>query len=69
MSEEKLFYETKCRRCGHMTAWYVKHKRFLHISKSFDSFMYETSQYPRFFQCEKCEMKTLQDITTYGTRE
>lgn len=59
-------YETKCRRCGLLTAWY-----FAEVGNvAYGDFLLAITdyiQYPRAYKCNTCNKQTVQDVVSYST--
>ncbi len=60
--EDKLWYETKCRRCDIIHTWaWLNTWDLLHIWVC-DHFASPSANY-----CDRCEMQTIQDYVSYST--
>lgn len=63
MKEENYTYETKCRRCGHITEWYgMARDQHQHQPDDYKRYMYEKMNSPSLYECKKCEKQTVQDV-------
>lgn len=61
---ESWIFETKCRRCGHMTQWFFSYREqtdWLDFSKYIHCRINDPLQY----KCDECCKKTVQDIVSY----
>lgn len=64
MTENKNTYETKCRRCGHITEWH--HSLHDTISAlAFKLHMDESVNKAGLHQCNVCKKLTVQDLVSY----
>lgn len=56
-----IFYETKCRRCGKLTEWFLAVKGSM--SKiTFISYIGEKSGFASTYKCSRCKKSTIQDL-------
>lgn len=62
--DENYEYETKCRRCGHLTQWYFSN-RFGFPFSDFLFAMNDKIASPRQMECKVCLKETVQDIVSY----
>ena len=60
-------YETKCRRCSHMTEWFLSDKKQVEW-KDVLKYMTEKIAIPSVCICKKCEKETVQDVVHYGIK-
>jgi len=62
------FYQTKCRICGEMESW-----MFCEVGQISNVNVLEGMQdyvdHPRLLDCQKCKIKTVQDVVSYGKKE
>lgn len=62
---ENWVFETKCRRCGHLSEWFFGSRETI----KFESFSYAMMDHianPRMMNCEKCNRLTVQEVVTYN---
>lgn len=58
-------YETKCRRCGKLTAWHFSDKNNINWI-DFTTSIQDYIEHPRAHHCKKCDISTVQDVTAYS---
>ena len=62
--EVKKAYETKCRRCGHLTDWTFGDLEGIKADH-FIVGMFEFIDHPRQRFCAKCNKDTVQDLVSF----
>ena len=66
MSTKNYNYETKCRRCNMLSEWHFSNiEQF--TFQQFSEAMNDRVQFPRSYECEKCNKKTVQDVVSYSS--
>jgi hypothetical protein len=65
MNEEQYSFETKCRRCGHVSEWYAGEKKVLPY-KDFERIISDFLNTPTVRDCDKCAKSTVQDLIAYS---
>lgn len=64
---EKLLYysyETRCRRCGSITAWYLGEEKQWNIRSIID-WGYDQMNRPTICNCKTCDKETIQDLVYF----
>lgn len=64
MSDTRLIYETKCRRCGSFYEWFVAdagQMKWINFAKGMQAKINDTGLY----DCEECKKPTVQDVVSY----
>ena len=67
MKLQQVNYETKCRRCGHLTELhfgYIQDDQW----NDFEKFIDNKINNPRLSDCIQCGILTIQDVTSYTPR-
>lgn len=58
-------FETKCRRCNHITEWYGGTFE-MRTSEDFKRYMHEKMTFPSVYDCKECDKKTVQDVVAFS---